>query len=86
MRRIGYYSKQGKLPLILLPLILISVFIAISFFAVIGLISFFVIGVIGLAVSLFKSMKSGKSNSIDNYDSQSNTITLEKKDYEIEQN
>ncbi len=84
MKNIKFYTKGGKFPLILLPLIAMLVIILASFFAVVGLVSMFVIGIIGLGISLFRSLKSKQDHKTDNYDRRTNTITLEKKDYDIE--
>ena len=78
-----YYSKGGTLPLILLPLIAVLVIIMMSFFAVIGIVSMIIIGGLALGVSIFRSLRSGKKKSSRNYDRTTNTITLDKKDYDI---
>jgi len=78
-----YYSRGGTLPLILLPIIAILVIIMLSFFAVIGLVSMVFIGGLALGVSIFRSLKSGNRKDQKNYDRSTNTITLEKKDYDI---
>lgn len=84
MKLVTYYSRGGKIPLLLLPLIAILVIVLMSFFAVIGIVSMFVIGVIGLGISLFRGLKSDHKKNMKNYDNTTNTITLEKKDYDIE--
>lgn len=84
MKNIKFHTKGGKFPLILLPLIVMFVIILMSFFAVVGVISMLVIGVIGLGISIFRSLKSKQDHNTNNYDRKTNTITLEKKDYDIE--
>lgn len=84
MKYVTYYSRGGKLPLLFLPLIAILVIVLMSFFAVIGIVSMFVIGIIGLGISLLRGLKSDRKKNMKNYDNTTNTITLEKKDYDIE--
>ena len=84
MKHMRFYSGKSRIPFILLPLVIIFVLILTSFFAVIGLVSFFVIGALALAASLFKGLKSGSKDEYKNYDKSTNTITLDKKDYDIE--
>lgn len=84
MKYVKFYTGRKNLPVFLLPLVIILILILASFFAVIGLVSLFVIGIIGLGLGILNKLRSKNHEYISNYDSSTNTITLDEKDYKIE--
>lgn len=84
MKYVKFHTGRKSLPIFLLPLVIVFILILTSFFAVIGLVSFFVIGAIGLGLGILNKLRSKSHEGNSNYDRSTNTITLDKKDYKIE--
>ncbi|MGI9534966.1 MAG: hypothetical protein ACR2NW_08435 [Thermodesulfobacteriota bacterium] len=79
--KISFYKSTTSPFLVFI--ILFFVITGLILFSFFGIIAFIAAGIFALIASALRLIMPSKSKKFDNYNSRTNTLTLEKKDYEI---
>lgn len=81
-KKIVYY--KGNFPKFIVPIAIFFIVLAFLFFAFFGIIAFVIIGVLAIGASVIKSLlKPFKKKKIKNYDSSTDTYTLDESEYKV---